>query len=205
MPDEAIRRLEPTLRALHDWFNSTGTPYLIIGGVAVSLLSKPRTTRDVDIVVTIDEEGWAAFLESATTFGFVPRIDDPLGFALRSRVLLLMHESERTRVDVSLGALPFELESIRNAVVVRVGEIELCLPRVEDLIIMKAVASRPIDLADIATLLDFHPDVDRSRIRRLIGEFAAILETPELTERLEGLLAARRATRSPKKKPRREG
>jgi hypothetical protein len=65
-------------------------------------------------------------------------------------------------------------------------------------IIMKAVASRPIDLTDIDGLLNTHPDADRERIRQAVSEFAQALEQPEMMERFEPLL---RAPRIPKQSP----
>jgi len=48
------------------------------------------------------------------------------------------------------------------------------------LIILKSVAHRPKDLLDIQAIIDGHPDLGRERIRRWVGEFAQLLEMPEL-------------------------
>lgn len=56
------------------------------------------------------------------------------------------------------------------------------LPTPEDLIIMKAVAHRPQDLADIRALVAAHPGLDQERVSRHVREFAEVLEMPELWE-----------------------
>ena len=89
---------------------------MIIGGVAASLLGRPRTTRDVDAVVWLDHErDWPSFVAGLRTHDIEPRIDDVLGFAARSRVLLLRHVPSGIDVGgdgTELGALPFEKEAI---------------------------------------------------------------------------------------------
>lgn len=65
----------------------------MIGGVAASLLSRPRVTRDIDALVVLDESEWAVFLTKGKMFGFVPRLFDALTFARQARVLLVRHEA----------------------------------------------------------------------------------------------------------------
>ncbi len=69
---------------------------------------------------------------------------------------------------------------------------------------MKAVAGRLIDLADIDTILDMHPDVDRAHVRRAVLEFAELLERPELVEKVEELLSKERVPIERMKKRRRK-
>lgn len=189
MASEPLRSLSPTLRDLCQWFAKTGTPYVVIGGVAVSLLYRARTTKDVDALVLIDEETTATFVESGKPFGFIPRIAEAIRFARANRVLLLAHESDGVPVDISLAALAFERLAIQRANPVVVGGTHVRIPAVEDLIIMKAVASRLIDLADIDQLLNMHPNTDREYIRRAVTEFAELLDSPEKIEQLNPILA----------------
>jgi len=45
------------------------------------------------------------------------------------------------------------------------------------------------DLEDAAGLLELHPDVDRARIRRVVSEFAAALDEPDILSAAERMLA----------------
>jgi hypothetical protein len=87
-----------------------------------------------------------------------------------------------------VGALPFEEEMITRARRHRVGPISIPLPSPEDLIVTKAIAHRPRDMADIESILEANPRLDESRILDLVREFAAVLEAPELATDLEHLL-----------------
>lgn len=176
------------LGGLVAWLQAARVPGVIIGGVAVSLLGRPRVTRDVDAVVLLEERGWSQFLSLGTRFGFKPRGPDTIKFARKSRVLLVRHEASRIDVDVVFGALPFERKLVEGARWVVVEGVRLPLPRPEDLIIMKAVAHRPRDLADIESLLDAHPKLDLQRIRRWVRQFSNALAMPDIMSDLENIL-----------------
>lgn len=193
--EEALAPLLAALRDLVAWLQATHVPGAIIGGVAASLLGRPRVTRDIDAVVLLDEKDWVPFLGTGMQLGFVPRLSDPLGFAHTARVLLVRHKSSGIDIDIAFGALPFEEEAISRAVWRDIGGISLPLPVPEDLIIMKAVAHRPRDMADIESILDAHPKLDRRRVRRWVHEFSTALDTPEILQDLNALLAQRKKRR----------
>ena len=163
---------------------------MVIGGIAASLIGRPRATRDIDVVVWIDSGEWDSFLKSGENHGFYPRLKNALDFAKENRVLLLCHRPSGIDVDISFGALPFEKEAIRRSVKKRIKGFDLALPTPEDLVIMKAVAHRQKDLVDIDSILDVNSNLDRSRVRRWVKEFAKALEMPELVEDLEKIIRA---------------
>ena len=186
--DDPLAPLLAALRDLVAWLQDRQTPGTVIGGVAASLLGRPRVTRDIDALVFLDEKEWAAFLTQGTTFGFAPRLADALAFARQARVLLVRHESSGIDIDIAFGALPFEEEVLARTVWHDLGGIRVPLPRPEDLLIMKAIAHRPRDMADIESILDAQPQLDLRRVRRWIREFATALATPELLQDFNALV-----------------
>lgn len=198
----SLAELEDAVRAILAWSEASRVPMLIIGGVAVSLLSKPRTTRDVDVVAWLpDPDEWHAFLTDAERHGIVPRIPKALEFALKSRVLLLRHDRSGAPIDVSMGALPFEENAVRRAVLTEVGAIRIPLPIPEDLIVMKAVAHRSRDMMDIESILSAHALIDEKWVTSTLREFAEALDTPEIVTDFVKLLRqrARMKVKSPTK------
>lgn len=179
---------EITLGALIAWLQSENVSGLIISGVAASLLGRPRFTRDVDVLILLDDDRWEKFLEAGDRFGFVPRIDNAVAFARRSRVFLVHHKESGIDVDIALAGLPFEAESIEQAKWRKVGNLTLPLPTPENLIIMKAIAHRPQDMADIKSLVDANPKLDLRRVRRWVKEFSTALDMPDILFDLEKLL-----------------
>lgn len=153
---------------------------IIIGGVAASLLGKPRLTADVDAVLLLSVKDLPRLMEAAAQEGLAPRFTDAQVFARRHRVLLLRHQESGINVDISLGVLPLEVEAVERSKVYQIGPLAIRLPTPEDLIIFKAVAHRPKDLLDIQALIESHPDLDGKRIERWVREFARLLEMPEV-------------------------
>ena len=181
--------LTAPLADLARWLNSTQTPAVVVGGVAVSLLARPRFTQDIDALAWLEEPDWERVLAAAPEFGFVPRIDDPLDFARRTRVLLLRHAATSIDLDLILGGLPFEQQIVEQGRLLEIGGIGVRLPLVEHLLIMKAVAHRPRDLQDIRALLDAHPQVNLDEVRRWLREFATATAMSELIEDFERIVA----------------
>lgn len=173
--------LEPleTLVQVLDKFSERS---IIIGGIAVSIIGKPRLTADIDVLVLLPVDKLNEFISIAEAQGINPRISEAVDFAKNSRMLLLKHEKSGTNIDISMGILPFEQEAVERAVIHRIGNLTLNLPTPEDLIILKAVAHRPKDLSDIQGIILNHPELDVPRIENWIKQFADFLEKPELWE-----------------------
>jgi hypothetical protein len=187
--------LSPLLEALRDlvrWLESEHIPGVVVGGVAASILGRPRMTRDIDALVLLEEEYWDKFLTDGAKFGFIPRLTDCLNFAKKSRVLLIRHKPSGIDVDITFGALAFEKEAIARSVWLDMEKIRLPLPAPEDLIVMKAIAHRPRDLADIESILDVHPKLNLRRVRRWVKEFSRAIEMPEILNDLENILERKR-------------
>jgi len=151
-----------------------------------------RFDPNIYSLVIIDEAHLKEFVQKGKHFGFISRSDNIIAFARKSRVLLMRHKPTGIDIDISLGALPFEHESVKRAVWVDVGGLKLPISSPEDLIIMKAVAHRQRDLIDIEGIRDAHPNLNLKRIRKWVKEFSAVLEMPEILKDLEKILKRQR-------------
>jgi hypothetical protein len=179
-PGPEISPFLAPLAALQRLLAHFGNRGVVIGGVAASLLGRPRLTADVDAMILLDITELPRLLEVAIQEGLVPRISDAEAFARQNRVLLLLHSESGIPVDISLGALPLEEEAVERSVIHHIGKVEIRLPTPEDLVILKAVAHRPQDLLDIQAIIESHPNLDRERIRYWVNEFVQALDLPEL-------------------------
>lgn len=184
-----IDHLRQTLHDLMEWIALERLEATVIGGVAAGLHGQPRLTEDVDAVVfDTDPE---SLIATGARYGFAPRIAEALEFSRQTRVLLMKHTSG-VDLDLSLGALPFEREVIGRSQRIDAGGLQISIATPEDLIIMKALARRPQDIADITGILEVQSNLDIDRIRRWVREFSAVLEMPEIMDDLEVLLRRRR-------------
>ncbi len=190
-PANPIETLEPLLgpiNALQRLIESVNDRGVVIGGVAASILGKPRLTADADAIILLSIEDIPHLLVLARREGLLPRLSDVEAFARRSRVLLLRHAESGIDVDISLGLLPFEIEAVERSKEYTAGMLRVRLPTPEDLIILKAVAHRPKDMLDIAAIVETQPKLDGKRIRFWVQQFAELLDMHELVTEIEDIL-----------------
>lgn len=161
----------------------------VIGGVAVSVRSIPRFTRDIDAVCWQGDFGYREILEVLVAEGFWARPDDPVAFAKKHRVFPLVHLSSGIPVDISLGASPFERDLIERAQPVEFEGVSIPVATVEDLVVLKLVAGRPIDVADVDSLIKINLGLDRKYITKIVREFAKHLEAPEIVDTMRQVLS----------------
>ncbi len=176
------------LSAVSQWLTAEGVPFAIIGGVAASLHGKPRVTKDVDVVALADERNWDLLLKQAAKFGVRPRISEALEFAKTTRVLLLVHEPTGIEVDLSFGMLPFEAELVARARQHTVKNVLFPVATPEDIIVMKALALRPRDVADIEGIVESVEGLDLARVRATVALLSGALETEDHAAVLEQIL-----------------
>ena len=127
-------------------------------------------------------------VERAASFGITPRRDDALEFAARTRVLLLRHVNG-IPLDVSCGALTFEEHVTRDATVVELAGVQVRLARAEHLLVLKAIAARPQDHADMHAIVVANRALDLDSARATLVEFAATLDAPELVRDFDRIIA----------------
>lgn len=176
----SLTSLIPALRAFCSLLEKSKVRGMVIGGVAASLLGRPRLTADVDATILLEDAEIDRFLTLAQTCGLTSRIADPVGFARRSAMILLEHGASGVPVDVAQGQLPFERKALSRAVRWTIGDLAIRLPTPEDLVVMKAVSHRPQDIEDIRGIVSVHPKLDVRYIRKQVQEFARVMEMPEL-------------------------
>ena len=190
MSDEPEATFVDALGAVAGLLADLAVPSMIIGGVAVIAHGVPRSTVDIDATVLGRDVAPETLLAAAGRRDLRPRIEDAARFARAHHVLLLRHDPSGIPVDVSLAWLPFEEAALEASVAVDIMGVSVRVARPEDLIVYKLVAARPRDLDDAEALLVAHGvDVDVARVRRVVREFAEVLEDPGRADALEAMLA----------------
>ncbi len=185
--DPALPSIDAALPDVAAWLTAAQAPFCLIGGVAASMLGSARTTLDIDILAIMEEERWETALTLAGQYALVPRVSNCLEFARESRVFLLTHQSSAVDVDVIIAGLSFEKDLVHNAEQVKTGSATMPVARREDLIIMKAVAQRPRDMADIEGLIKSSGPLDWPYIESWAGEFAEALDRNDIVQALRAI------------------
>ena len=177
------------LDALRRALDEVDAPSMIIGGVAVIALGVPRLTVDIDATVAAPNLDIKRLVETLGWHGIEARIPDAIAFARTRQVFLGVHRPSGTPVDVSLAWLPFEDEALAASTLCDYAGVPVRIPRPEDVLIYKVIASRPKDLQDAEGLLVLHgPTMDLSRVRRVVKQFVEVLDDEERLEALERLI-----------------
>ncbi|MFW6158825.1 MAG: hypothetical protein ACOC8E_05650, partial [Planctomycetota bacterium] len=145
----------------------------------------PRATADVDVTAVVPPGQEDRVIELLLA-DFEPRIADAGEFAAESRTLLVF-ASNGCGVDVALSGFWFDADAAKRA-----GELEVSPGRrlpicsVEDLIVMKSVAGRPIDESDLKFLIQVERErLDVGLIRSLLKQYTAITDEDEPGRRFE--------------------
>jgi len=171
--------LAPLLQALKaaiDWLEDCGVARAVVGGIAASIYGRPRATRDIDVVAIAEGMNWAELVNRGSNYGIWPRQEDALDFARTSRVILLEHRPTGVEIDLSIAGIAFEIEMVNSAKLIDLAGVSIPVARPDDILIMKSLALRPRDIADIEAILTVQENLDLTRIRNVISEFSQVLE-----------------------------
>ena len=166
--------------------------FCIIGGLAVQRWGEPRLTQDADLTLLTgfgEEERFAQILLEQ----FQSRRPNALAFALANRVLLL-RASNGKDVDVSFGALDFEVSMLDRATPFEFAP-GLVLPScsAEDLFVMKVFAARPQDWLDAQGIaVRQRGRLDVAYILKHLALLCELKETPENIARARQILERKR-------------
>ena len=134
--------------------------YVLIGGLAVQTHGHVRTTNDADLIPAPDPanlERLAAALRSLDARVLNPGEEDTaIDAKMLPRATVWQFVSRDGGIDVMHevpGGRPYR-ELSKNALHVQLGDIDVPVVDLDDLIQMKLARGRPVDLADVASLTD---------------------------------------------------
>lgn len=170
--------LARTLEHLLQQLEASGRLYAVVGGLAASVRGEVRFTRDVDVVVQVDDDEQAeAMVYELRGCGY-----EVLATVEQEAVKRLATTRLRSAISDVVCDLIFATCGIEAEVVASASSIELLPGRSaptassETLLAMKilsATSQRPRDLGDIQALHRANPDLDEARVRQLLRAIAA--------------------------------
>jgi len=161
--------------------------FCFIGGLAVQRWGEPRMTRDADLTLLTGFGAEETFVDPLLD-AFEGRRDDARDFALRHRVLLARHTSG-TPLDIALGGLPYEEDTVRRSSLWDIGGDRIRTCSAEDLVIHKAFAGRDQDWLDIrGVLIRCGHRLDIDLIDRELPPLLELKEAPANLARLHQLI-----------------
>lgn len=143
-----------------DAFAQHRVDYVIVGGLAVQTHGHVRTTVDIDVYPRPEPANLARLADALNSLDAQILNPGSEKLAVDARMLpratLWQFATRHGAVDVLFdapGAPPYD-ELLGHALKIRLGDLELAVASLDDLISMKRASARPVDLEDLAALTE---------------------------------------------------
>ena len=176
-----------TLDLLWEALSPLGHPMAVMGGISLAAWNYIRATRDVDMLIGIDAPNVTPVLTALAPLGFRPKKSSALVTVGEHHFVQLLYTPPGEFYDVQFDFLLAESELQQSAIRRRVRRQvrglrhALDVLHCDDLILLKLIAGRLIDRADIVMLLRENRDaIDLDYLRgwltklHLTTDFAAL-------------------------------
>ncbi len=130
-------------------FEQAGLRYALIGGHAVNAWLEPRFTADVDVTVAADPAALARARDALEALGYVVNAEHGADLPSGPDFVRFTRGPQDSPIEIQAAKTQLQHDLIARAT--RSSVVATATP--EDLIILKLIAHRPKDLADLAGLL----------------------------------------------------
>ena len=150
-------------------------PYMVIGGQAVIVHGEPRFTRDIDITLGVDTDERERIFKITRSLSLTPLKGVTKAFVKRNALLSVEDKKTKLVVDFMFSFLPYERQAIERAKPIRLGNTKVKFATAEDTIIHKLFASRPLDVADVLSIVNVTRKLDKRYLRKWLKEFSRVV------------------------------
>jgi predicted nucleotidyltransferase len=175
-------------------FDHHRIPYMVIGGQAVIRYGRPRLTDDIDITLGVDVTSLPTVQQAASEIPLHARVNDVEGMVKQTNVLPLIERSTGIKVDCIFSFTPYERQAIERGEEVAVGGTRVRYAALEDVIIHKLVANRPVDVEDVVAIIVRSGDrIDRAYLQSWLRQFSSVVDR-DLWKQFEALEGTGRKT-----------
>jgi hypothetical protein len=162
MLQEQLKKFSKLLDALREQGLIAG--FALIGGLAVSTWSRPRATRNVNLLMLVkpaDIPRFVAALQNAGIHAVVHKggPDDPVPCLIRVGNL-----------DIIAATRKLEAEAVASSIAVEIAGMKIPVVAPEYLVILKLKAGGPQDVIDVRELLA-STGIDTAKVRELAARF----------------------------------
>lgn len=172
--------LEAALRKIGTELTQAGVPFALVGGLAVSVRTEPRFTRDADLVVALDGDAEAEALIhnlSVHGYGIEAVVEQEAVGRLATVRLTLSREPQAPVVDLLFASSGIEAEVVAEAESIDLlPQLTMAVARTGHLIALKVLSrddvKRPQDIADLRALLRVASPAELARARRSLALIA---------------------------------
>ena len=141
----------PDFKELLNIFKKHNIRYLVVGGYAVMKYSEPRFTKDLDILITTDQENAKNIYTALKEFGAPLENLTYKDFTQKGYFYQMGRPPLRVDIMMSIPGIDFD-EAWKNREIVQLNHLEIYFISRSDLIRAKEASARPQDLIDVEQL-----------------------------------------------------
>ncbi|MEM6431872.1 MAG: DUF6036 family nucleotidyltransferase [Deinococcota bacterium] len=141
----------PDFKELLSLFKKHSVRYLIVGGYAVMRYTEPRFTKDLDLLIAVDENNARAVYTALKEFGAPLKHLSAQDFAAEGYFYQMGNPPLRVDVLMSIPGVSFE-DVWKRRETITIAEVEMHFIAKTDLIKAKRAAGRAQDLLDLENL-----------------------------------------------------
>ena len=148
-----------------------GIPYAVMGGFAARAWGLPRPTYDADIAIAVSPEGLQRLFDAFEQQGFDVPPEHRSGFLdtlgeLRKAKVTRFAGNHVWSTDLFMADGAFLQSALGRARPAPVGAARARVMSAEDIVLLKLLASRRKDLADIEEITLLCPALDKAYLRQ---------------------------------------
>ena len=161
------------LRIITQTLESQHIPYMLSGSLALTLYAIPRATRDIDIIVELQDKHVNEFTEAirGQFYFHEPTIKEEIK---RHGMFNIIHLESSYKVDFIIRSNePFEILKFRRRQQIDYSGLKIWVITLEDLLISKLIWIQQIESElqkrDIVSLLE-NPDADLTYVKKWCKE-----------------------------------
>jgi len=142
-----------------------GIPYAVMGGFAARAWGLPRPTFDADIAVAVDDDSLRKLFDALAGEGYDIPPEHRTGFldtvgAFQKAKVNLFYDRHVWHTDLFIVRSEFMHSALNRAQNAMIGQHSVRVMSPEDMIILKLIASRRKDLADIEDIIAISSTLD---------------------------------------------
>lgn len=152
-------------------FDRLAIPYAVMGGMAVRVYGIPRATYDIDFTAAIGLDRLGELFAAVLGLGYTVPEQYESGWVDRVAGMPLVKfrrylSGQGVDVDVFLAESPFQQQLLARRRREHIEQTLVWFVSPEDLILLKLLAGRPRDIADVGDILFTQGQLDEKHLRR---------------------------------------
>lgn len=153
--------------------NKMGVKYVMIGGLAISSWFAERFTRDMDLTIELDQNLWNILNQKLVSSPDI-QIKQTCMDTDSSLPSLVRLVYKGYPIDLITSLTPLQKEAISRGIRTKIFGPEINLATPEDIIILKLIANRTQDIADIENIIKRLSDLDFLYIEKWAKEWEVL-------------------------------